>query len=924
MLPSSNLVPGRRTSIRRGWPSSGVLLSLVVMAVFSVCCLTLPAAAMADPAAAASADPSAAADSSATLRIDAWLQLGPQGVSWPAFHAVEHKGYGSTDLLDQPARDPRRMRPERGRQEPDLAGKPLAWRARETMGGPLELTRPAAGAAECWLATYLESTAWWDAELVVSSAQPLRAYLDGEPVATEDRAEGSSSTGQLGLKPGKHLLVLHTVVDTTGSDPWQVDARLRAAGKAATAPAAVDAPATALPVATLDPRRPVRIDDILDAPDIESAVLSPDGELAAVLLTDYDESGVRRRWLEVRDAEDGGLLWSRAPFAGRQVQWCPRERRLSYAMREEDRSGGAGDDGGGAAEDDQQWSLWVFDLDSGGTECVARNIKNLARYAWAHDGGFLIYESTERAAPDERKVKRIINPNDRQPWWRDRSHLTEVSYPDGVSRRLTAGPLSAEGWRISPDDRKLLFILSEPDYSTRPYSTSELWELNLGTLVPERILVERWLEDATYGPAGQLVLQSSPSAFAGLGRDLPEGVVPNDYGGELFLYDRQSGTALPVSRQFAPAIQEIHYSPADGRVYALCLDGQYRRLFAFDPERGHWERLHTGLDAVGSISLAAQAPRALVHGTSAAQPVSLVALDLRKGRSRTILQPAAERYANIVLGRVEPWPCVLASGDTLDGRIYYPPDFSPDRRYPCIVYYYGGTYPTSRDFGGRYPKNVWAGQGYIIYVPQPSGALGYGQAFAARHVNDWGELTAQEVIEGTRAFLAAHQFVDPQRLGCIGASYGGFLTMSLVTKTDMFAAAISHAGISSISSYWGEGFWGYSYGARALANSFPWSDPEIYVDRSPLFHADQIQTPLLLLHGAVDTNVPPGESASLFTALKLLGKQVEFVQIEGQNHWILDHDRRIIWNDTILAWFARWLQDRPGWWDHLYPETDAE
>ena len=89
--------------------------------------------------------------------------------------------------------------------------------------------------------------------------------------------------------------------------------------------------------------------------------------------------------------------------------------------------------------------------------------------------------------------------------------------------------------------------------------------------------------------------------------------------------------------------------------------------------------------------------------------------------------------------------------------------------------------------------------------------------FAARHVNDWGERTCAEILAGVERFLAAHPFVDPERVGCIGASYGGFMTLSLLTKTDRFAAAISHAGIADLASYWGSGFWGYQYSAIASA-----------------------------------------------------------------------------------------------------------
>jgi dipeptidyl aminopeptidase/acylaminoacyl peptidase len=146
------------------------------------------------------------------------------------------------------------------------------------------------------------------------------------------------------------------------------------------------------------------------------------------------------------------------------------------------------------------------------------------------------------------------------------------------------------------------------------------------------------------------------------------------------------------------------------------------------------------------------------------------------------------------------------------------------------------------------------------------------------------------------------------------------MTMLLVSKTNIFHTAIAHAGISNIASYWGEGYWGYLYSAIATAESFPWNRADIYVGQSPLFNAHKISTPLLLLHGSADTNVPPGESTQLFTALKLLGRQVEYIQILDQNHHIMTYSKRILWTKTILAWFDRWLKRQPEWWLNLYPQ----
>lgn len=208
----------------------------------------------------------------------------------------------------------------------------------------------------------------------------------------------------------------------------------------------------------------------------------------------------------------------------------------------------------------------------------------------------------------------------------------------------------------------------------------------------------------------------------------------------------------------------------------------------------------------------------------------------------------------------------------------------------------------------------------MVYVLQPAGAIGYGQKFAAKHVNGWGKQNAEDIIEGTKAFLKAHPFVDSKRVGNMGASYGGYMTMYLATQTDIFAASISHAGISNISEYWGYGWWGYAYSGIATKGSFPWNATELYTKQSPLFQADQITTPLLLLHGDSDTNVPPTESHQMYTALKILGKDVEYVEYAGDDHHINAREHRLHWWNTIMAYMDKKLKGQPQWWDNMYPK----
>jgi dipeptidyl aminopeptidase/acylaminoacyl peptidase len=539
----------------------------------------------------------------------------------------------------------------------------------------------------------------------------------------------------------------------------------------------------------------------------------------------------------------------------------------------------------------------------------------------------LVYAVTAKPEADKRGVKLRESLLDRQAGWRDKSFLYQVSVPDGVTRRLTAGALGTSGSGFSPDGKRLLVLREVEDVSARPFTRKEVWEVDLTTLYGNKLHDSRWLADAQYAPDGRRVLIiAGPSEFGDVGRNVPDGMTPNEIDGQLYVLDPASGTVEALSRDFDPSILAATWSRFDGNIYVKAAAGDGVSLYRYDGAAKRFVKLDSGGDVVQELAFAENAAAAACTASGAWMPETLWAVDLRGGAARTLDAPAAPLFATIRKGAVRPAAYSSKEGRTIDGRVYLPPGFDPAAasRYPAIVYYYGGTTPISSEFGGRYPKEWWAARGYVVYIPEPSGATGYGQARSAVHVNDWGKIASDEILDGTRAFLAAYPAVDPKRVGCIGASYGGFMTMLLVTKTDLFAAAVSHAGISNIASYWGEGNWGYSYGAVASAGSFPWNRKELYVDQSPLFSADKVKTPILLTHGSSDTNVPVGESESFYTALKLAGAPVELLTIEGQDHHIVDHAKRIMWSRSIAAWFDKWLKGQPAWWDDLFAKSQLK
>ena len=339
-----------------------------------------------------------------------------------------------------------------------------------------------------------------------------------------------------------------------------------------------------------------------------------------------------------------------------------------------------------------------------------------------------------------------------------------------------------------------------------------------------------------------------------------------------------------------------------------------------DLTSGKISPLPVSVDYVGSYAVDARCKTFAYVGESANRVANAYLGDVTRRTSSVLRDLASERMKDMKVGSVQDWSFTMPDGGQVPGRFYLPPTFDPQKKYPLLVYYYGGTSPVGRMFDWYYSQPMYAAQDYVVLVLNPSGTIGWGQEYAARHVNAWGDRTADEIIAATKGFVNSHPYVNGKRIGCFGASYGGFMTQYLLTKTDLFACAISHAGISALSSYWGQGTWGIGYSTVASTDSYPWNNPDLYAKHSPLFRADKIHTPLLLTHGTSDTNVPFGESVQLYNALKILGRPVEMIRVYGEDHHVMELHRRQIWMRSMMAWFQKWLKDDPAWWDDMYPE----
>ena len=723
------------------------------------------------------------------------------------------------------------------------------------------------------LTFYVNNSDYLKGSIAVKGPKHSKLYIDGKEASSE-----------LALAPEHHTFAIKFMTEPKDTDSISVT---------------IDASRTI--EYTLDTRHPYMFHDLTDGKRVRGLSLSADGTYAAVSYQTVDRDG-RSRWsYELREAKSGRLL---SPLT-HWVTWMPKS--TAYIVEE---------------HEDGRRTLYQVNPATGERTVFARSVPE-GSYTIAPTEDYLIIHSREEGPKKDKDVYEVVEMDDRQPGWRERSYISKFDIATGICRRITYGAKGEYLEDISRDGRKLLVGSSYSRLAKRPTEVMDVFIVDAQTLEVDTLFTcVGFLGGGTFSPdASQIIFQGTPEAFDRIGCQLPAEVTPSMTETELFLYDIASRQVKPLTKDFDPSVESIDWSWADGQVYFTAEDRDYVNLFVLNPKTGKISKLPANGDNIYRMDMAAQAPQIAYLTYKTLEPASAYVLDVKTKKQQQFFD-GRQALGDAEVGTCEDWNFTNSRGDTVYGRLYLPKDFDASKKYPMLVYYYGGCSPTSRYFESPYAPQYWNSLGYVAYILQPSGATGFGQEWASRHVNTAGRGPAEDIIEGTKKICEAHPFIDATKIGCMGASYGGFMSQYLQTQTDIFAAAVSHAGIANHTSYWGEGYWGYNYSEVSMANSYPWSHRELYVDQSPLFNADKIHTPLLLLHGNADTNVPLVESLQMFTALKLLGREVALVEVEGENHHILDYGKREKWLATQMAWFQKWLKGDATWWDALYPKKN--
>ena len=495
---------------------------------------------------------------------------------------------------------------------------------------------------------------------------------------------------------------------------------------------------------TLDPNAKKRfsLDNTVYGNRVISVAISPSGKY---LLTRYWNNHAAKRsrtYCQLTELKTGKVLLDNARDG---MRWMPKSDKLYYTV-----TALSGND--------------VITLDPAtlNEETLLKGIPEQS-FTWSPNEDFLIYYPREEGEKEQGALRRIVSPADRIPNTRGRSFLAKYNIANGVSERLTYGNHSTYLQDISPDGKFMIYSTSKENITQRPFSLSSLYLVDLETLKVDTLFHdERFLGGASYSPDGkQLLLTASPEAFGGIGKNCGNHPIANDFDTQAFIMDLATRKIQPITKDFNPTVSPLQWNRGDGCIYFNTDDGDCKNIYRYSPKNNSFEKLNLETDVTSAFTLSEYNPGIAAYiGQSDHNAGVAYLYDMKKKTSRLLADPLKPILDQIELGKTEPWNFTASDGTIITGKMCLPPNFDPNKKYPMLVYYYGGTTPTTRGISNPYCAQLFASRDYVVYVIQPSGTIGFGQEFSARHVNAWGKRTADDIIEGTKQFCKEHPFVD--------------------------------------------------------------------------------------------------------------------------------------------------------------------
>jgi dipeptidyl aminopeptidase/acylaminoacyl peptidase len=373
-------------------------------------------------------------------------------------------------------------------------------------------------------------------------------------------------------------------------------------------------------------------------------------------------------------------------------------------------------------------------------------------------------------------------------------------------------------------------------------------------------------------------------------------------GGDIYVVPAEGGEAKNVTPGFKGSATELFWRPSGEIGFTAHLDGE-SGVLAVEPGSARITTLWKGANAIAGFAMARRGSAAIAALSSFEKPVEVFAGP--PGAWKPLTKENAGHAPFWGPARSLHWESGGAP-QTVQGWLLPPRTVEPGRRYPMIVSVHGGPSGVSTPGWPVRWNAVLPSQDYFLFLPNPRGSYGQGDAFTRGNVKEFGYGDFDDILKGVDEAVRSTPAVDPDRIGIAGWSYGGYMAMWAVTRTNRFKAAVAGAGIVNWQSYYGQNRidrWMIPFFGASV-----YDDPEVYARSSPITFIKKAKTPTLVLHGDRDSEVPTPQGYEFWHALKTLGVPTELVVYENEGHGISkrEHIRDI--ERRIVGWFDKYLK----------------
>lgn len=678
-------------------------------------------------------------------------------------------------------------------------------------------------------------------------------------------------------------------------------------------------------VPTEQERRRITADDLYAIKLVGDPRLSPDGSRVAYVLTRLNkdsDSYTSAVWLVSLTGQAPRKLTS-GFYRDQSPRWSPDGSEIAFVSN---RPGHAAKVAGDEQKEDSkkkpESQIWAIAVSGGEARQITSVETDASDPVWSPDGKTVAFLSKTKPEndrdedavggkiTDERVITSIRYRADGMGFIESYPHVWSVNETGEDAKQLTSGPYEDSNVAWSPDGLQLYFVSNRTD-GHEVNGRSLLYRVDAANGEPECVTDGAYRFDSPVWSADgkRIALLGTDDPIAGSSKnanlwtlDITTGNLEN----HTENWDRSLGD-FGMGDVIATGDVVPEWSSHDRGVFSLASDSGDTHIYKVDLESDEVTRVTEGARRIAGFQAIEDEQYVVLTG-DASHPFEL-----------SLIEPGGERalthHNDAFLAEVELSPAVeLRCQSPVDGKeiqswIIHPPGFSETAgaKYPMILEIHGGPHAM---YGQAmfHEMQLMAARGYVVLFTNPRGSSGYGEEFTSCTKGRWGESDMPDVMAAVDALLAKG-YVDEERMGVTGGSYGGYLTNWIIGHSDRFQAAVTQRCVSDFNSFYGTSDIGFTFGEYEFDGT-PWEQYERLRRHSPITYVESMTTPLLIIHSERDLRCPIEQAEQLFIALKKLGREPVFVRIPEESHNLSRNgtpSRRLARLHHILTWFDQHL-----------------